>query len=168
MQLTVPDWIGIAQAIILLLTGFVIAWYTLETARIRKETATQNTLLAEQLRLMQSSVAEETRREMSYIKPYFSFGGGQSSSDEATWDFTNKGGPAKKVEAKPLGKFRVTIGASRILDTNEKGTIVFKAANLVDGEKYLFEITCLDKLDNRYVFRFQYQHRSGVTETENI
>jgi hypothetical protein len=46
MCLSASDWI-------LLVTALIIAWYTYETYRIRKETSKQNTLLADQLLVMQ-------------------------------------------------------------------------------------------------------------------
>ena len=139
-QISVSDWINIAQTVTLLLTGLVLVWYTVETARIRKETSIQNTMLAEQLRLMQSTtkhqLANEQRelaKEISFIKPYFRFGGGSSSANNASWEFTNKGGLAKKISARPLADFRIVVNPTRFLDTNEKGHAQFSANELKPG-----------------------------------
>jgi hypothetical protein len=167
MQISLSDWINIAQTVILLLTGGVIVLYTIETARIRKETSIQNTLLAEQLRLMQTAREQEVAKEMSFIKPYFRFGGGNSSADGASYEFTNKGGPAKKLISKPHGSFSVGVNPTRFIDTNEKGTVHIRANTLSNGEKYPFEISCIDKLSNEYTFRFYYQHHRGVLEDES-
>ena len=141
-QISFSEWIYIAQAVIMLLTGIVIVWYTIETARIRKETSIQNTMLAEQLRLMQSirqhemvKEQQELAKEISFIKPYFRFGGGSNGGNQASWDFTNKGGPAKKLSSKALGSFHVSISPSRFLDTNEEGHVNFSATDLKRDEK---------------------------------
>lgn len=166
MEITLSDWINIAQTIVLLLTGVVLVWYTIETVRIRKETSIQNTLLAEQLRLMQSTRQQELEKERSFIRPYFRFGGGSSSRNHASWEFTNMGGTAKKLSAKPLGPFSVVVSPTRFLDTKEKGQLSFTANDLTPHIKYSFEISCQDKVGNQHVFKFFLKHHDGVFEED--
>lgn len=167
MEITLSDWINIIQTIVLFLTGVVLVWYTIETVRIRKETNTQNTLLAEQVRLMQSARQHELEKEISFIKPYLRFGGGSSSGNQASWEFTNTGGPAKKLNAKPLGRFGLTMSPTRFLDTNEKGHLTFTSNSLTPHEKYPFEIGCQDKIGNQYIFKFFLKHYEGIFEDES-
>jgi hypothetical protein len=167
MGISLIEWVGIAQAVILLLTCIVLAWYTIETARIRKQTSVQNTLLAEQLRIMQASLQRELNREASFIKPFFKFGGGQHSLDHASVNFENKGGPAYKLHAKPLESFTVGVSPTRILDTNEKGTIEIRADDLSKLVTLPFELSCNDKLGNSHTFKLVYLHYKGVSEQES-
>ena len=166
LGISLTEWIGIAQAVILFFTAIVIVWYTIETKKIREATSVQNTLLAEQLRILQLAEKHELAKELSFIKPYLKFGGGMTSSEGASWEFVNKGGPAKKLVIKSLGKFFVNINPTRFMDTNEKGSVNFRSTEFVQAEKYPFEVTCKDKLDNEHVFKFYYQHQRGVFEEE--
>jgi hypothetical protein len=167
MCITISDWIGISQAVILLLTGGVVVWYTIETARIRKETSIQNTLLAEQLRIMQASIQHDIEKEISFIRPFFVFGGGQHSTDHSALEFENKGGAAYKLSTKSLESFSVSVSPTKILETNGKGRINFTfPSNSSQSTKYPFELHCVDKLGNPHLFHLYYLHYKGVFEEE--
>jgi hypothetical protein len=168
MQIPLSDWINIIQTFILLLTGLAIVWYTWETKNIRKETSVQNTLLAEQVRLMQATRQDELAKQMSFITPFFRFGGGNTSGNRAQYEFTNKGGPARKLSTKPLGAFSVSVSPQRLIDANEKGSIAVGLTELVNTSKYPFEISCLDKLGKEHVFKFFYQHGRGILEDGSV
>jgi hypothetical protein len=167
MQISLADWINIVQTVILLLTGLILVWYTVETARIRKQTSFQNTMLAEQLRIIQSTRQHELAKEIGFIKPYFRFLGGQSSSNRASWTFANKGGSAKKLGAKPLGEFTVSVSPSRFCDSNEQGRANFTASEFTPNVEYPFEISCEDKLGNQHIFKFRLKHQVGVLEEDS-
>jgi len=166
MEISPSDWINIVQTLILFLTGLVLVWYTIETSRIRKLTNFQNTMLAEQLRLMQSTKQHELAKEIGFIKPYFRFLGGQTSADRAYWNFVNKGGAAKKITAKALGEFAISISPSRFLDSNEEGRASFTASQFTPHVEYPFELSCEDKLGNQHVFKFKMKHQDGVSEQD--
>ncbi len=83
MELTVSDWVGIAQAAVLLLTAIVIVWYTIETHRIRKETtkqskeaSNQTALLSEQLLLLRKQLELDISEQLSSIEPILKLEGG--------------------------------------------------------------------------------------------
>jgi hypothetical protein len=166
MCISISDWIGISQAVILLLTGGAIVWYTVETARIRKETSTQNSLLAEQLRIMRTSVQRDIDKEISFIKPYFVFGGvGQYSPDKVSLNFENKGAPAYKLSLKPIDSFSINVTPSKILETDGSGkfTIVVPSTTPRDA-KFRFELQCFDRLNNPHLFQLYYCHYKGIFE----
>jgi hypothetical protein len=162
MPLTPLEWIGIAQAVILLLTAAVIVWYTLETARIRKETSTQNTLLAEQLRIMQATLQRDLDKEASFIRPFFKLLGGMHATNHASWDFENKGGTAYKLSTKSLDALSVTVSPTRVLDTNEQGQFQLKMTDPTRKDTCRFELHCTDKLGNQHSFKFLYQPGKAV------
>jgi hypothetical protein len=166
MAFTATEWIGIAQAFILLLTAIVIAWYTIETARIRKQTSLQNTLLAEQLRLMQAGMQRELDKEASFIKPMFTFGGGTHSTDHASVEFHNKGGTALKLATKPSEGLVVTVNPTRFLNTNDRGNFQIRATHLNSKDKWFFELTYEDMLHNQYSSRLYYKPQTGIFEEE--
>ena len=89
--------ITIIQTSILFLTGLVVLWYTYETYKIRKETNEQNSLLAEQLLLMQKSQKYEMEKDLSYMEPIFRKTGGHHNKKEAHLIFINQGALAKKM-----------------------------------------------------------------------
>jgi len=166
MNLSTSDWIGIAQTIVLFLTGLAVAWYTVETVKIRKETNNQNTMLAEQLRLMQATIQHDLEKEASFIRPFFKFGGGMRSSGIAQATFTNKGGPAKKITVTNKGEFNITVNPTRYMDTNDNGTIQIMVPNPLPDGKYPFELSCQDKLGTVHHFNYYYDYRTTAVFEE--
>ncbi|MBA4312420.1 MAG: hypothetical protein C0417_07300 [Chlorobiaceae bacterium] len=160
--------IGLIQAVVLFVTAIIIAWYTYETQKIRKETSKQNTLLSEQLLIMQRSHEHaltkeqfESQREKSFIQPLFRFEGGQHSTQSAKLRFINKGGPAKKLKVIPIDNFIVSIRPATIIGTDEKGEIELSASDLRTQDRFNFEIEYQDKLDKIYKKKFYFQHQTG-------
>ena len=161
--------IDVIQTVVLAITAGVIAWYTYETRKIWKETSKQNTLLAEQLRIMQQSylhtVAEQQldlQRTMSFIQPLFRFEGGEQSAQFAKIQFVNKGGPARKLKIIPVGNFNATIQPNTVIGTDEKGKVEFTASDLKVQKRLDFEIQYQDKLDQTLKKKFYFLYKTGL------
>ena len=74
------------QTLILLGTGVVVAFYTLETRKMRAVASAQFNIMQQTLQLQ---LAEEKRA----AEPVFVWGGGSGSPHHLEWQFTNEGGP---------------------------------------------------------------------------
>ncbi len=168
MTLTNSDWILIVQAFILLITCGVLIWYTWETSRIRKETSIQNTYLAEQLRIMDANYRNQLQQEASLLKPLFRFQGGNSSPVVASYQFINKGGPARKLNLIYTAKCTMSINPTRLLESQETGTIQIRSESLPQMGKVPFQIECLDKAGNKHVFRYSFTPQRGILEEEDF
>ena len=81
----------LAQTIILLLTGGVVVWYTIETSKIRRATSDQASLLAQQLSMLRAQVERDEARLRQSAQPAFRYSGGSQSSAVSRFQFTNYG-----------------------------------------------------------------------------
>lgn len=75
----------LAQAVIMLLTGGVVAWYTFETKRLRESAAGQFEIMWRTYNLQ----LEEMKRS---AEPIFVWGAGLDAADSVEWHFRNEGG----------------------------------------------------------------------------
>ncbi|PJZ47553.1 hypothetical protein [Leptospira saintgironsiae] len=83
----------IAQAVILLITAGILIWYTIETAKIRKETQRQNILLSEQIEQTKNINGIQDKNERLLSKPRLKIGGGSYDliKKSATFEIYNIG-----------------------------------------------------------------------------
>lgn len=161
------DWIGIVQAAILLITAIIIAYYTYETYKIRKETSKQNTLLAEQILMMQQSFQHQVKRESSFIQPILRFSSGSSGAQQTELKFINKGGPAKNLKVLAKGSFHISVRPTTIIDTNEQGVFELRGTDLRSQDRYSFEIEFEDKFGEKHKQQFYYHPQTGHFSEDN-
>lgn len=114
-----------SQTIILLLTGLIVLWYTFETNKIRKETNKQNSILAEQLTLLQKNQEVESKKLRSFVEPLIIWTAGQYNNEKAEFKFTNDGGSITNIKVVPLANFNADIYPDNILRTGEICKITF-------------------------------------------
>ena len=146
--MTIQDYVGIAQALILLMTAVIILYYTVETVRIRKETSKQNALLAEQLLVMQKGQEFTQRKEMSFVEPVFSWEGISRTGDEAIIHFENKGGQVKNLTATAKADVSIRVTPSQFLGTGEKGNVKVRGENLSEKTDCRFDLVFVDVMGN--------------------
>ncbi|HEY3930790.1 MAG TPA: hypothetical protein VGM58_00295 [Verrucomicrobiae bacterium] len=135
-----------AQTIILFVTGVIVAWYTWETHKIRKDAAAQNKLIARQVELMHESLQFELTREQQASEPIFKWQGGGSNHASAInrfdrhCDFQNAGGAVTDLEVKTDGSFTASITPKDHLDETQKGTVNFSRYGVSTLSDVNFEI----------------------------
>jgi uncharacterized protein YpmB len=142
------EWIMLIQTIVLAVTGFIVYWYTKETQKIRKETSNQNTILAEQLRILKESKDLETKKEQSLAEPLFRWIGGVGFRDHAEIEMVNKGATIKNVGVKTSGNILIQISPSSIIGSDDKVKVTIKNLPSPLPDKIIFEINYHDKLGN--------------------
>ena len=150
------EWITLIQTIVLAVTGFIVYWYTKETQKIRKETSNQNTLLAEQLRILKESNEIETKKEKSLAEPLFQWIGGVGFRDRAEVEMINKGATIKNVGFKVIGNIQIHISPSGIIGSDDKIKVTIKNLPTPQPEKIAFEIHYDDKLSNHNQMNLTY------------
>jgi hypothetical protein len=136
---------GITQAMILIITGAIVAWYTYETHKIRNETSIQNSILAEQLLILRSSHEFEMKKDISFIEPVINFDGGSHGRTNATLNCTNKGGPIRNARIITEGVFDATIRPNAI-NAEDRFYIILANIPLTPSNKVTFEIEYKNKL----------------------
>lgn len=117
----------LVQTAIMLGTGAVLVWYTIETKRLRTAAAAQ----FEVMRRTHALQVEETKRA---AEPIFVWGNGSSSGDTAEWQFINEGGPISNLTVtmqSPTGAATgivATIEPTEWLGTSRNGRVKFSGA----------------------------------------
>ncbi|MCI0330183.1 MAG: hypothetical protein L0196_04430 [candidate division Zixibacteria bacterium] len=143
--MTISDWVGIIQAIILLITAGILLYYTIETRKLRVATNEQTVILREQLNI-----------QLGISKPFFQL---QPNSYSATWVrmiMTNRGGPAFFVGIECSNGFLIKIDQIDYLGPKDQTLLTIEGKN-IDGELELpFKIKCLDSLGNKHRFDYVY------------
>lgn len=156
-SLQTTECLMLAQTIILLLTGGVIAWYTIVTAGIKKEMIKQNAISTEQVVIMRTTLENSIATMKSLTKPFFKYHSAQLSADWARITFINKGAQAQKVTAQALQVgCSATTQHGRFVDPEQKIEVEVRR-NQTSIENCPFEIVCSDKLDQIHNFRFMYR-----------
>jgi|SRR5882724_9207053 len=162
------EWLLLIQDFILLLTGLVVAWYTLETYKIRKDAASQNKLIAEQLKIMQESLAFELQNVNRASEPIFRFEGeGLDSSylnNSDDCSFINEGGSISKLSMHPSVSFKeATIWPTESIPTKQKGKVYFVTGLEPMPSKYEFEIHYTTELGKSGMQKFSMRHGNRPT-----
>jgi hypothetical protein len=98
---TTQDKLILAQTIILFLTGAVVVWYTVETAKIRRASSKQAEILGEQLQMLRAQVEREAARDAHKqqqleqdAQPLFHYEGGVQDSSRSIFRLVNNGSAA--------------------------------------------------------------------------
>lgn len=153
------------QTVVLFLTGLIVFFYTWETNKIRKETAKQNSILAEQLTIIRSSLEFEIKKEGSFIDPIFRWGNSSGGANEIVCNFTNKGGQSKITEIRSMGQFPMEIYPKGMIAPDENGyiKILYKPPR---PKRVSFEIHYENKLNQRKSEKFFYDGSLGKVEKE--
>lgn len=145
--MSVQDTVLIVQTVILLATGAVVAWYTLETSRIRRATSEQARLLAEQLAMLRAQSERDEARRASSVQPVFRAGGGQQTDQQSTFTFTNVGtAPIRDLQV-GSNDYRMSVAPSAYLGPSETVTLT------VPG---------LPRPTPRFEFHFEYTDALGI------
>lgn len=117
--------IMLVQSAIMLVTACVVAWYTIETTRLRKSAAAQAEVMWRTYELQ----LEEMQRA---AEPIFVWGPGLSTGDEVEWSFRNEGGPIDHITItmqSPTGAqtgIEATIRPQEWLGTSREGAVHFR------------------------------------------
>ena len=166
--MNISEWLLFFQDIVLLLTGLIVAWYTVETYKIRKDAAIQNKLIAEQLRIMQESLDFELQRVNRASEPLFRFEGEGlesnylNNSDECS--FFNDGGSISKLSLHPSVSFKeATIWPTESIPTKQKGKVYFVTGLAPMPSKYEFEIRFTTELGKLGMQKFSMRHGNRPT-----
>ena len=110
--MTISEWLLLVQTVILAATGLVVLWYTRETRLIRLETARQNQLISQQLKLVLQKEVRDRREAVLKAQPVFTGWGGMLSGANAQLHVTNDGAAASDLSVRPLGDFTATVSPS--------------------------------------------------------
>ena len=135
-----------AQTIILFVTCVIVAWYTWETHKIRKDAAAQNKLIARQVELMHESLQFELGREQQAGEPFFKWrsGGNEFRSGINRFDkwcsFQNEGGAVTNLELKPSAGIEATITPKDHLAEVQEGKVEFFRRGATSMSDVNFEI----------------------------
>jgi hypothetical protein len=136
-ELSLQDWLGIFNLIVLTVTlGFIIR-YVIDTNRIAKAAQSQVDITQRSLDLA-SSLAQ----------PLFTEFGAIISRDETTVSFTNKGGTAMRISVVPKGDFSASISQD-VIDNNARGKIRLFGYPQPFPEKLPFEIHYESKIGTK-------------------
>lgn len=157
--MTIQDWILLSQSVVLLFTAIVIAWYTVETHNIRKETREQNLILSEQLVLMRESIKTQSR----LISPRLNCTYDSGISNAVAFDVFNTGGAASDLIATTIGNFKCEI-SKNVVSRNEHVILRITAPDLSQVDGAQIQITCNDQLDKPYsmLYRYGFPNRTLV------
>ena len=161
---TLSDRIGIAQVIILAVTAVVIYWYTVETQRIRTETARSNAIMREQLEVLQATHKDKRIQEELASDPVIVFDGASGSRSEFGLRLRNDGAAIRDVVVTPNGDFHVSFPKTPLWENKgekplaikadpEKGEFVSITISFVDAlgraRAQMFQISCITRTFNR-------------------
>jgi hypothetical protein len=114
----------LVQTAIMLSTGAVLVWYTIETKRLR-------TTAAAQFEVMRRTYALQLEEMKRSAEPIFVWGGGSSTDDHVEWKFTNEGGAISNLTVtmrSPTGAqtgVQPAIQPIEWLGTSRQGTVSF-------------------------------------------
>lgn len=147
----------LAQTIILFITGIIVFWYTLETRKIRKETAKQQLILAQQLVLLQEKDKFERQKEISFVQPIFRPNGGTWNDDNGYFYLINNGEAITNITFESQNEINATITPTNSLDTSAKLKIEISAMPKPRPSTFPFIIGYDDKLGNRQQKQFEYR-----------
>ena len=125
-----------------------------QTNKIRKENNKQNSILAEQLILLQKNQEIESKKLNSFIDPLIIWTGGQYNNEKAECKFTNDGGSITNIKVVPLANFAADIHPNNILRTGEVCKIIFSEYPNPYPEKLPFEIHYKNKIGRKGVKKF--------------
>lgn len=137
------------QSFILVITAIIIYLYTRETSKIRKATERHNTLIAQQLQLMQERNNFETRQEISFVEPIFKYENAIHGKTKSKSNFINVGGLIKDISIVALDNFIAKIEPKSVLRPNERGKIYFSHYPTPPKDKLRFEIHYKNQLGLR-------------------
>jgi hypothetical protein len=143
------------QTIILFLTGVIVAWYTWETHKIRKDAANQNKLIARQVELMYESLQFEFNREHQASEPFFKWTSGSSmfrqgiNRFDKTCEFQNEGGAITSLEVPQISGIEATISPKDHLAEGRPGRVEFFRTGTSSMPDVTFEIHYTTRLKKR-------------------
>lgn len=144
-----------AQTIVLFFTGVIVAWYSWETHKIRKDAANQNKLIARQVELMHESLQFELNREHQASEPFFKWYGGGGvynlglSRFEKACEFQNVGGAITNLETSPNSDVELSVSPSSHLGEGQKGKVEFFRKGTKNLPDVTFEIHYTTRLKKR-------------------
>jgi hypothetical protein len=146
----------LSQTIILAITAAILVWYTFETYKIRKETSKQNTMMAEQLLIMQQSSKFEIDRQISFVDPIFVDAGGSNAGNTLTRKIINKGATVKNLSIIPNANFSAKIDPSSTFLNEQTGSIQLGNLSPSLPDKLYFEIHYENSLGHKRSKKFAY------------
>lgn len=162
--MTTTECLLLVQTIVLLLTGMVVLWYTIETYRIRKETSKQNSLLAEQYLLIKEKEKFELQKEISFVEPVFKPEYSSVGTNNGKCNFVNNGGSIKNITVQPVEDFSISILPRNFLNAGEKGTITIPKYPEAISSFLHFKIKFINKLGIEREKLFKYTIKSAMFE----
>lgn len=145
-ELTVDQWLQVANTVVLTITAAIIVWYTWETRRLRQEAQDQSKNLANQLHELrqqveiqrsQLEIEQERRKEEEELRmaeddPVLQFHDAQVSGGRIMVTFYNVGGSIRDIDVRPANEEEIgqlDIDKYKELRNGEAATITFAGAN---------------------------------------
>lgn len=154
--MSTSDLLMLSQTIILGVTAAILVWYTFETYKIRKATSIQNTMMAEQLLIMQQTYKFEKEKQISFIDPIFVDIGGHQGENWLTRRITNKGATVKNLSIVPEGNFSVKIESDNIFLTEQTSLIKLENLPTPLPDKLYFAIHYENQIGLKRIKTFAY------------
>jgi hypothetical protein len=159
--MSTTDWLILAQTVVLFVTALIVLFYTIETHKIRKETHIQNSLLAEQLTILQETIKFEKNKEASFIKPIFRSTNSSRTGDKVEMEFINQGGHARLIKIEPLGNFSAELPYQKEISQNQRSSFQLVKVPQPIPEKLYFRLYYQDKLGNNLEQKFVFEANRG-------
>jgi hypothetical protein len=152
------------QTIVMFLTGGIVVWYTYETLKIRKETTTQNALLADQIAVMRQALDFDSKKLAGEIDPVFDSPGCHLDGSSMKFRLPNIGGMAKSISVKPQDGFNLSVWPADILPKGRELTIALNVPTELRPKTLYFEIHYENRNGDKRVKAFQYLDRGRIKE----
>ena len=168
IQMTTSDLILMSQTIILGITAAILLWYTVETYKIRKATHIQNTMMAEQLLIMQQNYKFEKEKQISFTDPIFVDVGGHQGENWVARRMTNKGATVKNLSIIPKQNFSAKIEPSNIILSEQTFLIKLEDLSTPVPDKLYFEIHYENQIELKREKTFVYlKAHEKIMESQN-
>lgn len=165
--MTLVEYLTLIQTIILFLTGLVVLWYTYETQKIRRETAKQNSLLAEQLNLVKDSNIYQMKKEKSFLRPIFVCEGGSHSLKHTKLRMRNDGGYISKLSFDTNDNVIIKF-QNNFINTNSKFDLNLIDINPNENDEIEFKLNYVDKLGTKGFTSFVYNVKTNVLTEKQV
>lgn len=150
------------QTIVLVLTGLVIYWYTLETQKIREASFQQNQIMGDQLRVMQETFAFQMKQDISKAQPILQPAGYMAGNNEAEVKFRNLGATVQNLSSEVSPQFDNSINP-RFVSTNEVFSVRLPNIKNLTGELEI-SISYDDQYGSRGTKKFIWDREKGTRE----
>jgi hypothetical protein len=159
-----PLW---AQAIALIITGGIVAWYTWETHKIRKDAAHQNELISKQVELMFQSLKFEVGREELASEPFFKWGSGGTNIQGKYCQFQNEGGAVTNLQVKTSSDLQASIRPEDHIGEGQAGGVHFRVVGKASVPDIQFEVHYTTRLNKRGKKSFILLSDQGLPKEED-